>query len=406
MKKYMLSIVATTLATLAFSQEATKSAPAAPVTSPQDSAPAVALTSAETTPWRLSVGVARLFGVESSFTLDPTPAIRALPRIRLGGGGRSKAEATSATANFVDGVLVFDNGFIDTEDSAGFPGETWNWRIDDAASFTASGALKFRNEFTETTGLRETQNGLSNGSECDLDGITVDLSYTLLSRDRFGLDLSVGLTWYEDEDCLDAAGRVYSRSASERSGTVEHSMDASYLIGEPDLVNPDGSIGAGTFEGPGPILDFGSTEALLQTDTVIQEGARRTLASDTLFMRANGEYTRRDLRVALEPYYSPCEAMTLRGIFGVAVVDSEFSVDATAMANGKAIWHQNEKFDDTAVCAIVGAEVSWNAWRSLFLSAGIESYLGLDDLAIQNEFIRGEISQGDYQVHVAMGVCF
>lgn len=386
MKKLLFVAVAAGVATLSFAQESVPKSEQG---------------------WRISVGGAHLTGIKSSLSLDPAPVVRLLPNVELRKGASLK-DAASVNDNITpDGVIVFDNGFINPMDDAGIPGETVNWRIDNAADFSSSGTLSFRNEFSESSGFHEERHNLSGSSDEDTTGIRIDVARTIFRREKFGVDLSMAFSWYDDVECLNAAGKVYNRNAQLKGGYAEHSYSAPYFVGEPDLVNPDGSIGAGTMGGPGPILTYGSTADLISGfNTVVNNTGTKVLDSTDLFMSANGEYSRRDFSLALEPYYMVSKELSLRARLGMAVVCSELSTDATATVRGQEIWRRSESFDETSICLLLGAELNWDFCNNLFLTMGVDSYLGLDDLDVKSDFLHGKIEQGALELRAAVGMRF
>ncbi len=357
--------------------------------------------------WEISVGGAFRPGIKGDFNVV-SPYSMSVPSYSPTYSA-TKAEAMAAASAKTDasGKLVFDGGFIDPNDSAGIAGETWNWKIDDASKYNeANQRITISSGYSESS-YSFTEGGLSVSGEEDLSGISIGLGRSLWENEKFGVGLNIGASFYDDVELLSCSGSMGSGSASITEGVVETTIatpDA--WVGEPYLVKPDGSMGTGTFDGPGPVLSYDPATGLNSLVTTYTEETSYESVSKSLIANVQGDYSSYDLYATIEPYWEASEWLRLNARLGLGIVSSEFDASATFTENGKSVWAGSESFDDTAVCAIVGVGAGVNITERLFIRAAADWYLGMDDMEIDGTFVQGKIERGDFVWRAEVGVRF
>ncbi len=368
---------------------------------------AMAAVSATAGEWEISAGGAFRPGIKGDFTVI-SPVELTMPKYTATyGSTKSAAEAETKAYVDSDGVLVFDGGFIAPEDCAGIAGETWNWKIDDASMYSeANQNITLSSGYSEMS-YSYSESVLTASGEDDLSGISLGLGRVLWNNDKFGIDLNIGASFYDDAELLNARGVVAKGATSITEGEITTTISTpAAWVGEPDMVNPDGTMGAGTFDGPGPVITFDPAKGVGSLVNTIGSETKHESVSRELTVFAQGEYSSYDLYAVIEPYFEPVKWVRLNARLGIAVVKSEFDTSAMCSINGKSVWTGSESFDDTAVCAIVGAGIGVNITDWLFVRGGADWYLGMDDMDIDGTFVQGNIERGDFVWRAEVGVRF
>ncbi len=356
---------------------------------------------AEGNGWRLTVGGRMRFGIDSSLRLNGgfvRSSAYATPSAPSSAEVLDKLKEDSATGTRIE---FGDKDFIDFNDAAGIPGETVNWWIEDGASALKGTTLTFSAPYVDQTVL-ETHSALHAGEVDDYTaGASVDFVRTLWQNDRFGVDLSVGFSWFDDVDILKSSGCVYRRSVTETSGSINSSIQTSFDIDEPDILNPDGSIGCGNPYGPGPVLTVpGSSLTFNKMDGKV------TVDTTELWMSARGKMSIIEAQLAVEPFVRVWDSLYLRGKVGVAMIATDVSIKGSVSENGRTMWSGSDDTHDLTFAGVLGLSAAYYFTDNFFVQGGVEMLLGVDETDIDGEFVNGSVGVGTFGCSVALGFAF
>jgi hypothetical protein len=290
---------------------------------------------------------------------------------------------------------------------------------------------------------------IMSSGEADARGGDVEIGYDFYVGERFLLGLGFGATFYRGEDLVRTAGRCYSASAelrrettrghyfesTEVSTTSSSESSSTTIFTDPnlaydgagaDIVNDDGSIGAGTadgysnpYGGYNPVLTIGdatvtrSSESSSSTETTVtktrgfvRDGTSTavTRRSRTIDVAAQGDVDTHELRLALQPAWQVAKWFELRGSFGAAATRVSVDVNSTVFLDG-AVWgtvsDDDEDWIVTGLCGI-DAVVSPFEWLSLFVGADVR--FGNNRMNYEAGLVKGEVElvRNTYRAGVAI----
>ncbi len=341
----------------------------------------------ESNPWRVTVGGGMRHGIDGSFHMRSGRAAQLVQPVARSSRPTSSAASSAAGAS---GRKTFNNGFIDA-DAAGVSGETWNWRLDDAADASGS-SIDFRTAY-EDVSVTERSRRIHDGRDEEYTpGVNVELTREVWRDGRFGVDVGLGLSWYNKVKVLRAAGNVYAREVSRTSGELVYSVaKPDGFDSEPGIVNADGSLGAGSFDGPGPVIDFSSASLTRNVLASASSGSTR------LWMRATGKLSMLEAQLTVQPTWQVTDDFSLRGKAGAAMIYTELEVDATVVdtASGAKV-HASQDSSDFLFCGILGASAEYLLTEHVGLRAGVEMLVGAPDADVSGSLVKGKVSPGKW----------
>ncbi len=350
---------------------------------------------AEGNAWRVSVGGGMRFGIDSSFRLKPGVTQRAM--------GASTHPSFAAAYNAASGQTTpgryeFGNGFIQETKNGGALVDTRTWLLEDAAQNFVGNTMTFSTTYEE----QSLSGGQMTLGGCDdyTAQVSVEFARTLWQNDRFGLDLSLGFSWFHDVDILKSSGQLGGRQMGTLTGTVN--MPNQLGPGSLDVnPNPDGSAGDGdsptTFS---PVIDvddfidfLGSLSATPTTSSAFN-------------MNIRGEMSMLEAQLALQPYVRVWDRLYLHGKVGVAMIATEVSINGSLSENGHTIWRDKDETHDITFAGILGLSATYYFTDNFFVQGGVEMLLGADDVDVESEFVKGKVGVGDFGCTLALGVAF
>ena len=385
----------------------------------------------------------------------------------------SSESSTENLAIPMDRPLVFPNdiGFIDMNDTTVDPNETWNWHFNDASVFDErTGSITVRESSSQSSTSTSSSGGASgtatfssqrasfsesvspdmqSSREVDVWGGDIEVGYDFYVGERFSLGFGLGATLYRSEAAVHAAGRCYSASSSmsleTARGNYVETKDVTTAVTEDttvttvftdgslafdgalaDVLNDDGSIGAGSYDGRvnqyggnsttltienGSYTRTTDTSTRTETTTTTKTGFSKTGGSSsstrrnrTIDVKSEGDVEMRELRLALQPAWKATDWLELRGSFGAAATRVSVDVDTTMFVDGKT-WGKVSGDDDewivTGLCG-VDAVVSPLDWLSFFVGADIR--LGKNTMDFDAGLVKGEVelARATYRAGVAV----
>ena len=351
--------------------------------------------------WRLTVGGALNGNMRSKIGVRPGRALTGM----YGGGGavatqtRAEAQAAGDAYNLGSGRTTFPNGgFFDPNDAAGTPGETWNWYLPPGA-LDASGTMSFVNSYSEASSAGSARDIFAKSDDYAA-GFSVGLDREVWRWGDFGLDFGMVFSYFRNHDFFKAGGQGYGRTDSFASGdyVTDVTLDPS-ITGDPWAWNADGSIGAGTYDGPGPVLYMG--------DVTVSHRWMNEMSSSrasSYFMSARGNYEEIEMLFAVRPFWEVTEWFRVRGTLGVAVSRTHFVFDVYGRGDG-ASYASRQTFNDWAVYGVggLGGLFSWNGvcLGFDFLARFLDS-----DIDIHGRDVHGSVSRAPWMFTVYVGYAF
>ncbi len=345
-----------------------------------------ALAVAEGTAWRVSAGGRMRFGIDSSLRLNGRAAVPLLaPQV---GSTKDAEEAKTSLGNLASGgrMEFSDGSFIAKDEADG--SKTWNWQMTDLQNhLSADGStLEFRSE-TFAVGdpvINETplRDGVSD--ECT-SGVSVELARTLWQNDRWGVDVSLGFSWFDEVNILKSSGRVLSHSAVTGYYQTDVIMSPA-LQGE---ISPTTTmLGDATFVGPGPTITLPTTGPALMTSAT----------TSRLWINANGKMSMLESQLALEPFVRVWDQLYLRGKVGVAMIATDISIQGAIHEVGRgAVWSGSEDTHDISFAAILGLSAAYYFTDNFFVQGGVEMLVGADDV---NVIVLAIVKVTFYRAHI------
>ena len=352
--------------------------------------------------WRLSVGPAVEIGMKSRLTLDASRAVAQMPAAaRSGGTSRTVAQRQGDAIALNGRRLDFCNGgFIDPNDDSGTPGETWNWRIP-AGALDSGGRMSFSSPYS-TRRVDEVWNTVSDKDEWTTGGVSIALDRNVLTRGMVGLDAGMGLSLFTKDGFAKFGGTAWTRTETTSRG--EYVTDVSFnqdVVGDEWARNPDGSYGAGTRDGPGPVLDLDSGDVRIAHRWANQHSSRKTTA---LALHGEGDWREIEAAFAVKPYVQSAGWVRVHAILGVAVAFSRIEFDIHGSADDFS-YSTEESFDKWGVYGIGGGGISFLFGR---WSIGCDAVARLfdKDIDLHGKDVYGTIERAPVVVQMFAGMDF
>ena len=465
--------------------------------------------------WRFSVGVRAAPGIKTKARVDGAAAVSTAGRVQpasvgngsvRGGtsigtstsesttdGGTTSTGTTKADAEAASGYKAgamrydFDDGYIDLDDAAGQPGETTNWHFDSADSFdgtalTVSGTKGYSSKTitksttekttsttrTETKGatgaskatLRESfAEGPSDSSRDDLPGLEIQIGRLVYEDRNFGIEMNAGYTLYDDADCFQAGGRVYTGTAkasrgatvttvttttktdtTETTTTTTESGTIATVISQPeftdlsDIQNPDGSIGGASYDGlpvqtgwGTPILMVSSDRFSVvdrpnpsdtSTDHRTTEGTPNTTTKTygtpgtsvsrtrTVDVFSRGELSLQELRLGATPFWKATDWLHVRANAGLLASYAEVETRTSIHADGALLSSSTHTDDDWKLQGYAGLSFAVIPVEWLEVAAGAEARFPSRKIRFDDGIVSGSTELAKWDAFVAVGIRF
>lgn len=341
--------------------------------------------------WRLTVGPSVNLGVRAKFRVN---AAALAPRATgfTPSVGKTQAEALAdANAGRYDG-----GAFVNPDSSVELDNRTWNWWAPESAY--SRGTLTFRNAFDGGSAATEIHN-VSTRDEHDVPGVTVELARNLVHDGEagWGLDLSVLASYFRRDDLLKAGGTCYTRTESEGNGAYVTEYGAGQMQLTDRSRNPSGGYGAGTYGGPGPLVD------LTTKNFYLVPGAPGKTTKGSI--EAEGDYEEFEFALVARPYCDVFGWLRAYATVGVAASYARLSYKSSVLADGARVSRGSHTYDDWDVCGLVGLGLMATYDR---YSVGLDVMrrLWADPLTFDADAVRGSVNRGDWLVRLSFGVSF
>lgn len=340
--------------------------------------------------WRLTVGPQFNFGVGGR--LGVKGGAVPVPRPSFG-STRAAAKAAGDGISVGNGRTDFGNGaYIDPDDAAGIAGETWNWHV--PAGRLDNGRMSLAHPYAEHATVYTAVDGRAR-DDADSVGADFGLDRTVWKWGGFGVDVGFNFAFFIKDNWFKGQAGGLTRTDTDTSGSYVTDVDFGNadVLDDPWARNPDGSYGAGTFGGPGPVLD------LDEVSVSHRWGTERTRTRTTAY----GPFTvRGDLRVfefqlALKPYYELTEWFMVRGTVGVGLDYRRLDVRVSGLGGGS-----ERDWDCYMVCGLGGMF----HWRGVCLGADFLRRVFDDGMDVDTRYVDGRVGGADWTLRVYVGYEF
>lgn len=340
--------------------------------------------------WRLTVGPQFNFnakgrlGVKSGAILTPTS---------YSSSTKAAAQAAGDGISVGTGRTDFPNGgYIDPNDAAGIAGETWNWRIP-AGQLTGT-QTSFSHPYTEQTTTYSAIGG-SDKDDAYSVGANFGLDRTVWKWGDFGVDAGFNFSFFIKDKWFKGASGGYTQTDTYTEGTYNTDVDFGNadVFSDPWAQNPDGSWGAGSFDGPGPVLDINDISVSHSW------GEERTSSSKTSRnpFSIRGDLQMYEFQFALKPYYELTDWFMLRGTLGVGLDYRNFDVRASGL--GRSSEHDWDCYMITGLGGMLH-------WDDVCLGVDFLRKVFDDGMEVDTRYVKGSIDNAKWMLRVYVGYEF
>ena len=385
--------------------------------------------------WRFSIGARLAPGLKTRAGVSSAAVINAAGS---GGGaettshGSSSSSSGSSESMPMPSRLDFPDGsFIDMNDAAGNPGTTMNWHFNDASMFNeSSGTITMSSGQSTSISSANSSKSFSktvspdvtSSRESDLWGGDIEIGYDMYIGERFSLGLALGVTFYRCDDAIRMAGRcgqtTSSSTVSESTSTAFEAMtftdpNLAYDGALADIMNDDGSIGAGTadgrtnpYGGNNPMLTLSDGNVMRTTSLQTMEQSTTKSLRRTFDVTANGDVETRELRLALQPAWKATDWLELRGSLGATATRVSVDVDTTIFVNGKTWDTISGGDDDWIVMGLCGIDMIVSPLDKLSIFVGADLRLGNNKMDYEAGLANGEVELARATYRAGLAVRF
>lgn len=291
------------------------------------------------------------------------------------------------------GRVNFPNGaFVDPVDSAGVSGETWNWHV--PAGQMHDGKMSFANGYIEQSTIYEVVEG------CDKDenwcvGANFGVERVVWKYGDFGVDVGFNFGFYLKDNWFKGSAGGYTRTDSVTEGAylTDVDMGNAEVLNDPWSMNADGSYGAGTYAGPGPVISMN------EISVSHAWGDETTRSSSSAYgpFSIRGDLQMYEFQLTLKPYYELTDWFMVRGTLGVGLDYRNFDVSVSGIGSDS-----SHDWDCYMLCGLGGLF----HWEDICLGADFLRKVFDDDLDVDTRYVSGEIGNANWMLRVYIGYEF
>jgi len=311
-----------------------------------------------TSGWRVIGGANYNSGLKTDLAVSGARAVPYLPSVPTP-GGMTRAQAESSAWRVMNGQAVRfgDGGYINPDYSGReeLPGYTWNWHA--PAGAYRNGSMMFGYDYTEVSSASVGSLVNSSRDSRDMPGFTVEIQRNLGQWGNFGLDMGFGFNYFRRNDAFKSSGEVYRRTDTVENGTYVTSVGMEQGMAD-WAKNPDGSYGAGTFDGPGALMSIGSGSFSFSDR---MRNISRTTHS--MYLDSSADYEEIEMTITAKPYYDITEWFRVVGTLGAAVSRGQLDFDMMAMSGGQRIYSDSERFSQWDCYGVGGLGGMFHYWH-------------------------------------------
>ncbi len=335
--------------------------------------------------WRLTV--APQFNFNANARLGVKAGAVPLP---AGSFSSTRADAQSR-GDAVDDALagggradLGGGAFVDASDSAGGAGGTWNWSVP-GQTVTRHDAY-----VEESTAYRALGGVAKDDSEAV--GAAFGVERAVWKCGRFGVDVGFSFAFLLRDNWFKGSAGGVERTDARREGTYDTTADLGNadVFGDPWARNPDGSFGAGSFDGPGPVLDLSD----VSVSHGWTDGAASTATTRSGPFSLRGDLRMYEFQLALRPYYELTDRFVVCGTLGAGVDYRRLGVEFDGRGDGAA--------HDWDCYMVVGLGGMFR-WRGACLGADVLRKEFSDGLDVDTRHVRGTVDSEGWILRAYLG---
>lgn len=340
--------------------------------------------------WRLTVGPQ--FNFNAHGRLGVKSAAIPVP-VSSSSSTRAVAKAAGDAIAVGEGRTDFPNGaYVDPNDSAGKAGETWNWHV--PAGQLKAGTMSFRHLYVEQS-TTYTSVGGHDKDDASAVGANFGLDRTVWKWGDFGVDIGFNFSFFMKNNWFKGGAGGYMRTDKYTEGSYNTDVDwgNADVFNDPWTMNPDGSYGVGTFDGPGPVIN--RDEITVSHSWGAESSGLSTSSYGPFSVR--GDLRIYEYQLALKPYYELTDWFMVRGTLGVGLDYRRFDVKVSGV--GKDTAHD---WDCYMICGLGGMF----HWEDVCLGVDFLRKVFDDSLDVNTRYVDGSISNADWILRIYVGYEF
>ena len=339
--------------------------------------------------WRFTVGPQ--FNFNANGRLGVKSGAMPLPASTY----RSTRAAAKDAGDGVSGsgrIDLGDGTFIDPNDAAGVAGETWNWHV--PAGRMGLGRVSTANSYVEQSTVYSASGGVDK-DDSNSTGANFGIDRSVWKWGDFGVDVGFNFSFFIKDNWFKGQSGGYTRTDTYKSGSYITDLDLGNedVLNDPWTKNPDGSYGAGTYDGPGPVLN------LRDVSVAHRWGAEQTRTETTSYgpFSVRGDLQMYEFQLALKPYYELTDWFMVRGTTGVGLDYRNLDVKVSGV--GKDSEHD---WDCYMICGLGGMF----HWSNVCLGADFLRKVFDDDMDVSTRYVDGRVGNANWILRVYVGYEF
>ena len=302
-------------------------------------------------------------------------------------------EAGDALSIDKSGRTDFGNGaFVDAADSAGGAGETWNWFV--PAGQLNGGTMTLANGYAERSTSYQAFGGVCH-DENVMAGAAFGLDRAIWRHGNFGVELGFNFGFFLRDNFFRGSAGGVTRTDTYRDGSYLTDVDFgnAEVMGDPWTRNADGSFGAGSFGGPGPVIDL---DGISISHRWGEESVRSESSASGPFS-VRGDLQMCEFQLALKPYYELTEWFMIRGTLGVGLDYRNFDVRVSGCGKSSC--------DDWDCYMVYGLGGLFH-WKDICLGFDFLGKAFDDGLDVNSRYVSGSIDNAKWEFRVYVGYEF
>ena len=341
--------------------------------------------------WRLTVGP------QFNFNAKGRLGVKGAAMPLSSSSSRSTRAAAKAAGDGIsigaDRIDLGNGAFIDPNDAAGNAGETWNWRL--PAGRMDLGSLSVVSPYVEESTVYSISGGMYDKDEANSTGVNFGIDRTVFAWGDFGVDVGFNFSFFINNNWFKGHSGAYTRTDTSTSGSyiTDVNLGNVDVLTDPWSHNPDGSYGAGTYDGPGPVLDLGEVTVGHRWD------AEQTSSETTSYgpFSIRGDLQMYEFQLALKPYYELTDWFMLRSTLGVGLDYRNFDVRVSGLGG-----ESERDWDCYMICGLGGML----HWEGVCLGVDFLRKVFDDEMDVKTRYVNGSIGNASWILRAYVGYEF
>lgn len=345
--------------------------------------------------WRISVGPT--FGGPLRTTMRVAPLT--MPSYVAPLGSQTKSEAERVNNAIGRSRVELGGGYyVDPEDSAGIAGESWNYHLPAGSVNERTHSFDIRNSYVDVIDSGRASSFCDKDERMDY-GASVMLEREVFRKGSFGVDIGGMVSWMMRDNAFKASGTVGGQSVETGSYLASIGIEQDVDVNDPYFVNPDGSYGYGSFDGPGYPLILVDPNI---TRTWMLDGTREV---SRMHLSMKGDYQEVELAFLIRPWYEVADWLRAVGTLGAGVSYARFSLATDVSVDGTRTARSHEAFDAWDVYGLAGLGLMAR-YEDFCLGFDFLTKIGDDSLKVNSRYARGALERESTSLRIYIGCEF